>query len=134
MAATTNRRDLVNRALDILGVTQTGQPHNDEDYDIVNGLVGPVISRLSSLDITTIPDADNVPEDQFIDVAVLVADAAKQAFGIAALPLDDPKMAMRNLIVITSVDASTETLEVEDFDDNTTTEVEVPKTIYGEYF
>src|SRR3990167_6641937 len=95
-----SRPELVLRALSVLGIVPAGQTPEDDDYDIVDALVEPLLERLNAEKITSITDAEGnitqlddpeaIPGAQFLDVAVLLADAAKQDFGLAALPQADP--------------------------------------------
>lgn len=130
---TRSRQQLVDRALNVLGVVASGQTPDTEDRALVDSFVEPVLARLDGKGVTTIPDADAIPAAQFLDVAVILADAAKNDFGLAALPQADPAMAERNLIVIASAGPTMETIEDYDADGNEI-EYEQPETSRPEWF
>lgn len=130
---TRSRQQLVDRALNVLGVVASGQTPDTEDRALVDSFVEPVLARLDGKGVTTIPDADAIPAAQFLDVAVILADAAKNDFGLAALPQADPAMAERNLIVIVSTGPTMETIEDYDADGNEI-EYEQPETSRPEWF
>lgn len=127
------KAELVERALRILNVVPYGQTAEADDAAVVDALVVPLLARLSGEHITTILDPDAIPEDQFLDVAILLADVAKSEFGLAALPQDDPDEARVRLRTIVSVGPTMETVEDEDQDGNPIT-YEQPATLRPEYF
>lgn len=130
---TRSRQQLVDRALNVLGVVASGQTPDTEDRALVDSFVEPVLARLDGKGVTTIPDADAIPAAQFLDVAVILADAAKNDFGLAALPQGDPAMAERNLTIIVSTGPTMETIEDYDADGNPI-EFEQPETSRPTWF
>jgi hypothetical protein len=130
---TRSRQQLVDRALNVLGVVASGQTPDTEDRALVDSFVEPVLARLDGKGVTTIPDADAIPAAQFLDVAVILADAAKNDFGLAALPQGDPAMAERNLTIIVSTGPTMETIEDYDADGDPIT-FEQPQTSRPEWF
>lgn len=143
-----SKADLIKRALFVLGAISTGQPPNDDDVAKVEPLIEPLFARLNAEkityhrdaegNVTQLTDSTNIPAAQFLDLAVLLADAAKQDFGLSALPQDDPMKSEVRLRTIYSVGATQEEYEVEvtDLDtDTTTTETHRRNiTLVGEYF
>ena len=143
-----SRPELVLRALSVLGVVPAGQTPEDDDYDIVDALVEPLLERLNAEKITSITDAEGnitqlddpeaIPGAQFLDVAVLLADAAKQDFGLAALPQADPVQSEIRLRTIVSVGATQEEYETTVIDLDTDVETTVThrrnKTLVGDFF
>ena len=129
---TRSRVQLVDRALRVLGVVPSGQTPDAEDRAVVDEFVEPLLSRIDGEGITTIPDPNAIPAAQFLDVAILLADAAKADFGVAALPMNDPTVSEVRLRTIVSIGPTMET--VEDFDtDGNEIEYEQPQTLHGEY-
>ena len=123
---TRSRAQLVDRALNVLGVVPAGQTPDTEDRALVDTFVEPVLARLDGKGVTSIPDADAIPAAQFLDVAVILADAAKGDFGLAALPQGDPEMAERNLEIIVSVGPTMVTIDDYDSEGNPIT-IEQPE-------
>lgn len=130
---TRSRLQLVDRALNVLGVVATGQTPDADDRAVVDMFVEPVLARLDAKGVTTIDDANAIPAAQFLDVAIILADAAKGDFGLAALPQGDPMVAEQNLTVIVSTGPTMETIEDYDADGNEIT-YEQPETSRPEYW
>jgi hypothetical protein len=78
------RADLVTEALDVLGVTATGQPAEVDDFDKVDDRVDQVIAKLAALEIVTVGDVTAIPDEWFDDLATILADAVKNKFGLGA--------------------------------------------------
>lgn len=131
---TRSRRQLVTRALRVLGVVPAGQTPDDEDYTVVDEFVEPLLARLDGEAITTIPDANAIPAGQFLDVAILLADAAKGDFFLATLPQDDPMKSEVRLRTVVSVGPTMEEVETTDPDTGETETYERAETLVGEYF
>ena len=142
------RDQLVVRAIRVLGVTPIGQEPHDDDKRTVDALVEPMLARLNAErityhvdgegNVTELDDPDAIPAKAFMDVAILLADAAKQDFGLAALPQNDPAMSEKRLRIVWSVDATQEEYEewVTDLDTDVSTLVTKRRneTLTGEYF
>lgn len=145
---TFSRSQLVTRALSVLGVVPTGQTPDAEDRAIVDALVVPLIARLNAEkityhvdaegNVTQLDDPEAIPAKAFMDVAILLADAAKQDFGIAALPQADPMMSERRLRIVWAVGPTQEEYEdyVTDLDTDTSTLTTLRRnqTLVGEYY
>ena len=118
---TFSRAQLVTRALRVLGVVPAGQTPDAEDASVVDDLVIPLLARLNAEkityhvdqegNVTQLDDPDAIPAKAFMDVAILLADVAKQDFGIAALPQADPAMSEKRLRSVWSVGPSVEVYE-----------------------
>lgn len=76
-----SREELVNAALEELGVLAAGQAAAAEDYAVVDGYVGPTLSMLAARSIYGYGDADNIEEDAFIPLAKLLAYNCATKFG-----------------------------------------------------
>lgn len=145
--ATKSREQLVLRALRVLGAVPAGQSAEDDDIAKVDDLWEPLMARLNAEKITYHVDAEGnitqlddpsaVEAAQFLDLAILLADAAKGDFGLAALPTDDPVKSEIRLRTIYSVGATQEEFEelVTDLDTDTDTVVTHRRniTITNEY-
>ena len=118
---TFSREQLVTRALRVLGVVPAGQTPEAEDRAVVDDLVVPLLARLNAEkityhvdqegNVTQLDDPEAIPAKAFMDVAILLADVAKQDFGIAALPQADPSMSEMRLRTVWSVGPSVEAYE-----------------------
>jgi hypothetical protein len=81
MAAKT-RTELVNQALYNLGVLTIGQSAGAEEFNLVDGLVDPMIEDLIARDIVFIEDVDAIEEKYFLHLAHLLAGHAASLFGM----------------------------------------------------
>lgn len=145
---TFSRTQLVTRALRVLGVVPAGQTPDAEDASVVDDLVIPLLARLNAEkityhvdqegNVTQLDDPEAIPAKAFMDVAILLADVAKQDFGIAALPQADPSMSEMRLRTVWAVGPSQEEYEewvVDlDTDEATLTTLRRNQTLVGEYF
>lgn len=143
-----SREQTVDRALRVLGVVPSGQTPDAEDRAVVDDLVLPLLARLNAEkityhvdqegNVTQLDDPDAIPAKAFMDVAILLADACKQEFGIAALPQADPMMSEKRLRTVWSVGPTQETYEewVTDLDTDVSTLVTKRRneTLQGNYF
>ena len=127
------RAELVTRALRVLNVVPAGQNPSDEDFDVVDEFVEPLLARLDGEGITTIDNPDAIPAAQFLDVAVLLADAAKGDFGLAALPQDDPTKSEMRLRTVNSVGVTEVTVTDYD-DDGDEITYQAPEPLRTDYF
>ena len=80
MAAKT-KTDLINQALKNLGALPFGQAANDEDFDNVDGLVGPAVADLRERDVYFLADSNVIPEEAFIWLGHVLAWNAAAHFG-----------------------------------------------------
>lgn len=145
---TFSRTQTVDRALRVLGVVPAGQTPDAEDRAVVDALVVPLIARLNAEkityhvdlegNVTQLDDPDAIPAKAFMDVAILLAAAAMQDFGIAALPQADPAMSEMRLRTVFSVGATLESYEEYVTDPDTDEETLVTRkrneTLIAEYF
>lgn len=74
------RAQIVNRALQVLGVLPQGQVANAEDYNAVDELVDGVIDGLIERDVYFLQDVDATPEVVFIPLGNILAWAAAPVF------------------------------------------------------
>lgn len=84
-----SRRDLVDRALEVLGVLAAGQVAANEDLARVDGYVDTTIADLTARDVVYVPDTQEFEAGIFDDLAKVLANNAREAFGLA----DDPRLA-----------------------------------------
>ena len=142
------REQLVDRAIRVLGITPIGQTPDEDDRRAVDALVEPLLARLNAEkithhvdaegNITELGDPEAIPAKAFMDVAVLLAAAAMQDYGLAALPQNDPTESEVRLRTVWSVGPTQEEYltEVIDLDTDEVTEVTHRRneTLMGEYF
>lgn len=83
------RRDLLDRSLEVLGVLAAGQVAETEDLARVDGYVETTISDLAARDVIYIADAEEFDLAIFDDLAKVLANNAREAFGLA----NDPRLA-----------------------------------------
>jgi hypothetical protein len=77
-----NSTDLVTEALANLGLLVAGQPANVEDFNYVNEKLDAIFRKLAALDITYVPDPNNIPGAWFSDLADIVAGECCTKFGV----------------------------------------------------
>jgi hypothetical protein len=83
------RRDLIDRALSVLGVLGSGQSPETEDVALVDGFIDPMIADLTDRDVVYISDAEEIEDGLFLDLAKVLANNCREAFGLA----NDPRLA-----------------------------------------
>lgn len=109
-----SREELVNRALEELGVVGAGQTASAEDYAVIDAAVEPVMSDLATRDIWVWGDPDEYDEDAFEHLAVLLANAKARPFG--KQPSEETRiMAERRLRQLSLYDLSGQAQRVEYF-------------------
>lgn len=79
---TKSRQDLIERALEELGVIASGQDASAEDVAVIENEIDPVMSDLATRDIWQWGDSDEFDEDAFIHLAKLVAYSKARVFGV----------------------------------------------------
>jgi hypothetical protein len=84
--ATKTRAELGVKALGNLGIIESGQSPSSEDAETVDGYVESLIDSISARGIVTIGDYDAIPGEFFLPIAVLLADAAANDFGLPGVP------------------------------------------------
>lgn len=83
MSAYRSQADLVNEALNKLGVASAGVTVNSEDYERVAGTVDSMVRRLAGLEIVYVPDTSNIPGEWLDDLAAILAGMCASGFGSA---------------------------------------------------
>jgi hypothetical protein len=82
------RADLVSKALDVLGISAVGQTVDADTAKIIDDDVDTVLKALAARELVYIPNPDAVPDEIFIQTAILLADSNKQNFGLQQDELD----------------------------------------------
>lgn len=77
-----SRENLVNRALQKLRVLGAGQTASAEDYKVVDDVVEPVLSELSTRSVYGYGNPDNIEDDAFEHLATCLAQASAPDFGL----------------------------------------------------
>lgn len=80
------RRELVDRALEVLGVLAAGQTAAPEDVARVDGYVDTTVADLIERDIYYVDDVEEVNPAIFDDLAKVLANNSREAFGLASDP------------------------------------------------
>lgn len=87
------RRDLIDQALDNLGVLPQGSTPAAEDVAQVDRIIDPVLADLAARDITYVPapgqrgpSGGDIDAAQFLHLAAILADAAKAGWGLQGDP------------------------------------------------
>jgi hypothetical protein len=83
------RRDLVERALGVLGVLAAGQSPETEDLAKVDSYVETTVADLEARDIYYVADVSEVDPAIFDDLAKVLANNSREEFGLA----NDPRLA-----------------------------------------
>ena len=91
MSTTKTRRDLVLRALDVLGVSAVGQAPAAEDFAAVDAQVDPVLGVLAGLEVVYVADPDEIPAEFLNPIADVLAYALCTDFAVG----DTEKAEMR---------------------------------------
>lgn len=85
---TKSREELVNRALAKLKVVAAGQSPSAEDAQVVDEMVEPTLSELAARSIYAYGDPDQIEDECFESLAIILAQACAEDFGLAG---DDGK-------------------------------------------
>jgi len=83
------RAELRNKAYDIIVGGDAGQTPSAEDADAVDGFIDAVIAKLAVKSAVYIQDVEAIEEELFLDLAELVANAARSEFGGGQDPAKD---------------------------------------------
>lgn len=75
------RTDLINEALDLLGVVGAGQTPSAEDRAVIDGKIAPKLAELARREIVYVADPDTVEDEIFDALATLLAEEAGPKFG-----------------------------------------------------
>jgi hypothetical protein len=85
--ATRTRRELVNEALVNLGVLAAGQQPDSEDFEAVDNKFEPLMEWLEAAQIIDLDTSvDEIPNEWFNALAVLLADESALMFGLPGVP------------------------------------------------
>lgn len=76
-----SREELVNRALEELGVIAAGQAAEPEDAILIDREIEPILSDLATRQVYHWGDPDNIDDDAFVHLAVLLANSRARSFG-----------------------------------------------------
>lgn len=110
-----SRQDLVNQALFNLGVLVIGQNAGAEEYNLVDGIVDPMLEELIGRDIVFVQDVDAIEDRYFLSLGHVLAGQAASLFGMQ----NDQALAARmikgekDLRVLSAMRPTYETLEVQ---------------------
>lgn len=83
---TKSRQELIDRALEELGVISAGQTASAEDVAVIENEIDVVMSDLSTRDVYQWGDPDEFDNDAFIHLALILANSKARPFGV---PYDD---------------------------------------------
>ena len=86
MATVKTRNDLVNEALENLGILAAGQTANAEDFEAVDGKVDQLVLYLESIELCSIDNIEEIQPEIFSALAVLLADECALKFGLPGVP------------------------------------------------
>lgn len=84
---TKTRRELIEQALENLGALAAGQTAQTEDVESIDNKVDPLLEELSTEQLVTVSDDDEIPSALFLPLATLLAEKSAPAFG---RPSDQP--------------------------------------------
>ncbi len=91
------RRDLVDQALRNLGVLPASATPSAADVATVDAKVDAIVDELSTLDIVTISDIEEIEPRYFFSLAVCLADVCKNEFGGSQVDRAAAEMQLRRL-------------------------------------
>lgn len=80
--ATKTRAELVTEAAECLGIIGTGQSLEDEDENVIDRKVDPLLEQLAADQIVEIEDEAEIPSKYFKALGELLANASATAFGM----------------------------------------------------
>jgi hypothetical protein len=81
------RIDLVNEALEHLGILGAGQSASAEDYDAVDEHVEPLLAHLEAIDLVSLENLDEIPPEIFHPLSIMLADESALKFGLPGVPV-----------------------------------------------
>lgn len=76
-----SREQLVNRALEELGVYDFGQAPGAEEYAKIDNIVEPVLADLAERNVCPFGDPDEIEDKSFVHLGVILASYAPDGFG-----------------------------------------------------
>lgn len=80
---TKSRQELIERALEELGVKAAGVTPAAEDVAVIDDEIDPVMSDLATRDIWQWGSSDEFDEDAFVHLAKLLANSKARVFGVS---------------------------------------------------
>lgn len=83
------RQELIRRAIDMLAPA-AGQAPSAEDVELVDGLLEPMLAMLPARGISEQINPDEVPDEIYLPLAILLADVATTDFGMDRGTPDNP--------------------------------------------
>lgn|SRR3990167_4879679 len=83
VSLTRTRRELIEQVLENLGAIVAGQPAEVEDVQRLEKYIDPALSAMATNNIYFVGDSEEIPNDAFLWVAMVIADFAKSGYGRA---------------------------------------------------
>lgn len=78
-----SRQELIERALEELGVKAAGVTPSADDVEVIENEIDPVMSDLSTREVYQWGDPDEFDEDAFVHLALILANSKARVFGAA---------------------------------------------------
>lgn len=76
------KAELIEQALNVLGVAEAGQPVEIEDSDAVDAVVAPLLNQLARSRILYVPNVEAIDDAVFLPLARMLANEAAPSFGL----------------------------------------------------
>lgn len=95
--ANKTRVELVELAAKKLGILPPGTSLSSEDSTAIDSYVDPVLEDLSSREIVTIADDDDIEPRYFLYLATILADACKEEYGGGTFDVDRAEAKLRHI-------------------------------------
>lgn len=80
---TKSRQELIERALEELGVKAAGVTPSADDVAVIESEIDPVMGDLATREVWQWGDGDEFDEDAFVHLAKLLANSKARVFGVA---------------------------------------------------
>lgn len=80
---TKSRQELIERALEELGVISAGQTASSEDTAVIESEIDPVMGDLATRNVWQWGSSDEFDDDAFIHLAKILANSKARVFGVA---------------------------------------------------
>ena len=87
---TKTARQLCNKALELLMVSEPGQPIAAEDYQLVRDALSPLLAELNAIEVAYIythptnDSSEDIDDKYFLPLAALLANEVAPSFGVQA--------------------------------------------------
>ena len=88
------RAELINKALDVLGVTAIGQTVDADTAKIIDDDLDSALKTFAARELVYIADPNSIPDEVFQHIGILLADYNKNNFGLQQDELDKLNMAV----------------------------------------